>query len=294
MQRKLAALACSMAVLGPSAARCRVVAEEPPPPLTPPVLSAPIDEPPAELPPLTSPLTIPRPENRRNQVLVVPGVTTPRPGRPLTFPGIPRSEAASPAPFEGLPPLVGPAEMAPPARPAETGRALPATPRDPGRRPTGLPPLIESEPTDTIDRRENSGEARERASSEPTIRRGLFGPRDHGAESGVAAGARRPTGLFGRFFPPPAMNRSPSDLRNAVTVEPRTDPASDAALKRRVERQIRETVGDRARSFDVRVMGRDVTIIAHGVRLFQRRAVRSTLENLPALSGYKAFVQLLD
>jgi hypothetical protein len=83
-------------------------------------------------------------------------------------------------------------------------------------------------------------------------------------------------------------------MRDSVAVEPRTDPAADAALKRRIEKQAREAVGGKVGSIDVRVVGREVTILAHGARFWQKRAVRSTLEALPGLSGYKAVVELVD
>ena len=78
-----------------------------------------------------------------------------------------------------------------------------------------------------------------------------------------------------------------------MRVEARSDPAADAALKRRIERQIAQTLGNRVRSYEVRVVGRNVTIRAVPVRFWQRRAVRTTLESLPTLSGYKATV-LID
>jgi hypothetical protein len=43
---------------------------------------------------------------------------------------------------------------------------------------------------------------------------------------------------------------------------------------------------------DVRVVGRSITIQAHGTRLFQRRAVKRALEGLPGLSGYRAAVDV--
>jgi hypothetical protein len=108
---------------------------------------------------------------------------------------------------------------------------------------------------------------------------------------------RRP-GLIGRFLPPVLYQRrrDPADVETheGVTVEPRTDPAADAALKRRIERQAREAVGSKVKSIDVRVVDSEVTILAHGTRLWQRKNVRSELERLPALSGYKAIVELVD
>ena len=99
-------------------------------------------------------------------------------------------------------------------------------------------------------------------------------------------------GLFGRLLPRGGILPPASD--SVIKAEPRTDPAADAAIKRRIERQARDTIGDRARSIDVRVVGRDITIKAHGTRLFQRRTVRHLLEGLPALSGYRSVVEVND
>jgi hypothetical protein len=94
-----------------------------------------------------------------------------------------------------------------------------------------------------------------------------------------------PSFIPGRNVPSP---------RSTITVEPRTDPAADAALKRRLERQVALALGDRARSVEVRVVGRDVTIHAGSVKFWQRRNVRRTLETLPGLKGYHATVEVDD
>ena len=105
---------------------------------------------------------------------------------------------------------------------------------------------------------------------------------------------RRAPGFLGRMIPPIAPYRGGSELRDVVTVEPRTDPAADAAIKRRIERQIQESLGGRLRSAEVRVVGRQVLIRARPARFWQRRAVRSGLEALPGLNGYKVEIQLVD
>jgi hypothetical protein len=92
-------------------------------------------------------------------------------------------------------------------------------------------------------------------------------------------------------MPPPTRSDA---VDGFVKVEPRSDPATDAALKRRVEKQIRDNYGTRLRSFEVRVVGRQVVITARPARFWQRRALRTSLEQLPALQGYKAFVEVLD
>ena len=81
---------------------------------------------------------------------------------------------------------------------------------------------------------------------------------------------------------------------DSISVEPRSDPAADAAFKRRLEVQIRNAVGSRVHSFDVKVVDREVTIQAHGTRFWNRRAVKHTLETLPGLTGYHTTVEVAD
>ena len=105
---------------------------------------------------------------------------------------------------------------------------------------------------------------------------------------------RRPRLLFGRVSPPSvgsnSRSRGGSLPDDAITVEPRSDPAADAAIKRRLEKQAREAVGDRAREIEVRVVDRSITIRAKVDRFWNRRTVRRSLESLPGLSGYKTAV----
>ncbi len=102
--------------------------------------------------------------------------------------------------------------------------------------------------------------------------------------------SRRP-GLFGNRWVNPFATRPAADDSD-IRAEPRSDPAADAALKRRIEKQAATAVGDKVRGVDVRVVGRSITIQAHGSRLFQRRAVKKALEGLPGLSGYRAVVEV--
>jgi hypothetical protein len=104
-------------------------------------------------------------------------------------------------------------------------------------------------------------------------------------------------GLLGRFFQPPEAisghdesRRSPTSARNRD--DSRNEPTSDAAVRRKIERQIRDTLGERVRSIEVRVSGRNVLIVAKASRFWQKRAVRRALETLPALSGYRARIEL--
>jgi hypothetical protein len=106
--------------------------------------------------------------------------------------------------------------------------------------------------------------------------------------------ARRP-GFFGGRVPNPFAPRGMTDdTDSAIRAEPRTDPAADAALKRRIEKQALAAVGDRVRGLDVSVVGRSITIRARGVKFLQRRNVRRALEGLPGLSGYRSVVEVVD
>lgn len=256
-----------------------------PPPLAPPV-GAPAIEPPAEMPPPKEA----KPIDENRPMLVIPGVTTPRPGARPRTPGAPASPARTavpipaPAAASAVPPLLGPAEMprtAPPRRPVGTA--------DNGR--AGLPTTIESVPAP-------AGEGvRERRSAKPsatTVRPLDDDPLDRPAKP-PAPPARRAQGFFGRFLPPQPAQRAPASAsgRENVRVEPRSDPATDSAVKRRIERQLTETLGSRVRAYEVRVVGRNVVIRAVPARFWQRRAVRSSIESLPVLTGFKTTV-LID
>ena len=105
---------------------------------------------------------------------------------------------------------------------------------------------------------------------------------------------QRPLSRFGRFLPSPFSTGRGDNDRSSVTVEPSTDPASEAALKRRIERQIHDSLGDRVHEVEVRVVGPEVTIRAKATRFWQRRTVRRTLETLPGLAGYRHTVEILD
>ncbi len=82
------------------------------------------------------------------------------------------------------------------------------------------------------------------------------------------------------------------EVENSVVIEPKSDPAADGTLKRRLERQIRESLGDRIRSLEVLVVDRRVVIQAKTTRFWQRRAVRKSIEGLPDLVGYRATIHV--
>ena len=51
-------------------------------------------------------------------------------------------------------------------------------------------------------------------------------------------------------------------------------------------------LGDRLRSVEDRVTGRNVLIAAKPSRFWQKRGIRRTLESLPALDGYRARIDV--
>jgi hypothetical protein len=76
--------------------------------------------------------------------------------------------------------------------------------------------------------------------------------------------------------------------------DPRPGPETDAAVKRKIEKEIRDSLGDRVRSVEVRVSGRNVLVVAKATRFWQKRPVRRSLETLPILTGYRARIELED
>ena len=111
---------------------------------------------------------------------------------------------------------------------------------------------------------------------------------------------RRGNGILGRFFgPPPPPLPSPRETPRADS-KTRTDAESESGLdpdviaRRRIERQIRATLGDKVRSFEVRMTGRNVVVVAQPSHFWLRRSVRRSLETLPALQGYRARIEIKD
>jgi hypothetical protein len=84
------------------------------------------------------------------------------------------------------------------------------------------------------------------------------------------------------------------DPAKSIKVAPRSDPDAEAAIRRRVEKQIQQSLGDRVRSVEVRVSGRTVYLRAQVAWFWQRRAVRRSLETMPLPAGYQAKVESVD
>jgi len=305
--------ACLVMAVGPGPAR----GDDPPPltpPAEPPALEAPASSPspvPSPSPPVAAPAPAARPAAPARvdrPMLALPGVTIPS-GRALP-PSAPLPPSLAPSPDGGLPSLGmpsprettgAPPPSALPALPSSRfrGRVIESTPGDgmlppidvpaPGasarRSGTIAPPpgprrLGDPIPLDELDEREMKGldedVAKEKLRDLPTTL------------------PRRPSFFGGRWTNPFAPRGLMNDSDSAIRAEPRSDPAADALLKRRIEKQANAAVGDKVRGVEVRVVGRSITIQARGVKFLQRRAVRRSLETLPGLSGYRSVVELVD
>lgn len=127
-------------------------------------------------------------------------------------------------------------------------------------------------------------------------------PRDVRDSAGATPAPKRR--LFGLLPPSPAATRSYTaqrpvpgrELASTPESTNRDDPeaAAQEALRRRIEKQARLYAGDRARSVEVHLDKKQATVRASGVRFYQKKAVRRSLETLPALSGLHATIEVLD
>ncbi|MDX2036820.1 MAG: hypothetical protein SFX72_09220 [Isosphaeraceae bacterium] len=258
-----------------------------------PPLVAPESPPPREAPAAAPPTAPPATRDRsgslgdddRRPVLALPGLNAPR-SRPSGAPSAPPS--LSPDQTDALPPLISP--IAPSSNSGSS--EPPAMEPLPSRR--FRPGIVESVPRSA-----------ETSTSTPAPRRTPV------PEAGVVRPPVRPESIRDRFGPraydeatnnrsrilnllaPPRGPGTPMP-ESSISTEPRADPAADAALKRRVEKQAQQAVAGRAREVEVRVVGRIVTIQAKGVRFLQKRAVRKSLESLPILDGYRTVIDVRD
>lgn len=244
--------------------------------------------PPNEMPVVPKPAT-PAPASSTPKPLV----STPRPSATLTLPGLttptPRPSPPVDAPRSGPGSSPGELSLDAPVEMKPLPDALPTNPvGSPSR--SNLPLILESSPMD------------EPAPSSGSTKPSPSQPRKPApAPQPVPAPARRPR-LFG-FLAGPTRPTTTTPAPSSRTVTPgrsvaadgfREDPASESALKRRIERQARDAVGNRARSVEVRVEGKEAVVHVSGVKFYQKRAVRKQLEAIPALAGLRSTIEVAD
>lgn len=310
---------------------------EPPRTGTSPPAAAETSRKPASVKPAPPPAVRPapaRPESR--PMLAIPGVTAPssRPPAPLWPPvgGPITSGGSSPSTsLDALPlpsgfrparsgsgssgfPLAGPSPPSPDALPLPLDRPAAGMPSDrrvisrPGS--TGANPPGESipltiEPLDEEPPRARGSTGRPATPRTTNGRPSGAGPssrtRDDDEPIGAGPAPRRPPGILGRLFAPPAPLPPPRESsrvdersRTKKDTEADADLDPDVVARRRIERQIRATLGDKVRSFDVSVTGRNVVISAQPSRFWLRRSVRRSLETLPGLQGYRARIDVSE
>ncbi len=242
-------------------------------------------------------------------MLVIPGVTSPvkrpattakqaspQPSRPTAAAGATRRETG--------PAVAGPSDVGSPFRPG-TGQPTGRTQGDPLQQPIPmtLEPLddeLESRPkTKTSTLPQGAADRSRAGGSRPAPKSRTVTPGDDSAASADRPAPKRLPGILGRLFqplpPPPVRAQARSSASPAQKkADTSNEPVTDASVKRKIEKQIRETLGDRVRSVEVRVSGRNVLIVGQATRFWQKRAVRRSLETLSALDGYRARIELDD
>ena len=237
---------------------------------------------------------------RARPVLAIPGVTAPsqRSG-PASRPKIPQPSRPStsniPAPGAGAPSLASPGALGSPFS-SDRGTPVRSAPVEPSRDSIELT-LEPLDPDPALDQK-HPGSTSPRGTS---VRAPVSTPAEERerASSGSRTAPWRMPGMLGRVLgqPPPRRPRDPSRSREAA-LEPgakdRSEPETDAVVKRRIEQQVESTLGDRVQSVEVRVSGRNVLIVARATRFWQKRGIRRALESLPALTGFRARIDLDD
>ncbi len=298
-----------------------------PPPLEPPDL-----EPPRTSAPQPQPASPPKPTNPKPATppTARPAATNPKPV--LSPPQGPERAAATVRPESG-PMLAIPGITAPTARPQPLTRlpaaapppvgispfsslldeplGFPGTPTGPPARSAGIPPLealpgpssrdpipMTIEPL--LDDPSTVGTPLKPPAQRPLPRvtpgTATPGSRDDDDLKRPAPkpAPRRMPGVLGRLFAPP----TPEPSRNVSRANPRpeieSETSSELVAKRRIEREIRDTLGDRVRYVDVRITGRNAVVTAQPSRFWLRRSVRHSLETLSSLEGYRARIEIKD
>jgi hypothetical protein len=284
MSRRVMIMVSLWVVLGGA---CLALAQDAPP------LEPPATDPPQPAVSAPKPVSVP-PASARSEVrplLVIPGVTAPAQRGGLA----PKSKTAQPSG------AAIPSDRGSPARPLSGSRveSVPA-PTSRSKIPLTLEP-IDDEPA-VSPKNPMSSTSRGSLDWPPGVPLAHERPPDATPSDRPSAPRSAPSrglGLFGRFLAPTTSNPPKTESRNPqsttrVNVDPRPDPTADAATKQKLEREIRDSLGDRLRSVEVRVSGRNVLIVARASRFWQKRTVRRSLETLPGLTGLRARVDIIE
>ena len=268
-------------LVGAGLAHSQARAQDQPPPLEPPALVPPATKPSSArtTAPAASASRVPpaRPVENHS-LLVIPGVTAPAPSRPGVRLIAPRTSATNAKALPGLP-----AAAPLGTKPARTAQTLPRpTPGPPASIPLSLEAIPDDPPAEL-------GSERSSGSVSSTSPRGAPAP-----VTSRPAPPGNTSSILGRFLGPSNVNEDLASGRGAVSAEPHSDPAADAALKRRIQKQVERTLGDHVRSVEVRISGRTVVFRARASRFWYRRGVRRTLESMPLPAGYRARVEAVE
>jgi len=254
------------------------------------LLLPPASAPAAESPPKresAAPGVAPTGSGDRTSVLAIPGLIPSSRPRTRVVPGTPEGTGRSTT--GELPPLLGPSEM--PAAVRDQNR--PARNAAGGQ---GESLVLESVPRSEMEDLSSNRATPARRSVAPSSAPSAAPTAPKTASTKPKAEPpppRRAPGLFGRMLPAPyRAPRSAAESDSPIKVEPSTDPASDAANKRRIEHQIRRLYGDKLGSVEVRVVGRDVTIRGRATRFWQRRGLKRALESMSSLSGMRPTIEV--
>ena len=149
-------------------------------------------------------------------------------------------------------------------------------------------------PLPAISTRSSSTSARRSEPASPSAR--------EGARTVSPTSRRRFFGLFPGpvpASPQPSPDRTPPAGTATGDGKASIDHLSPAAiaesrLKQRIEKQARDVVGDRARTIEVKVAGKSASVHVRGVKFYQKRGVRRTLEAIPALTGLRSTIEVSD
>ncbi len=271
---------------------------------------------PAPKAPAPARATIPAPTPESRPVLAIPGLTMPSTRSPIA--SYPPSAAPSPtsvplaAPIDSGParyttpyssspvtdraPSFGRGSMnsAPAARSLASGNSGTVNSGVRDSIPLGIEPIADDPPANQpATNRPNASPAT--SGSRPPIR-STPGPLTNDYTGGSAL-IRRNLGRVRSYLTQTPENSGPprpDGLIGPKFAAKLAEPEPDAVVKKRVEKQLRETLGDRVKSLEVRVSGRNVLVAAKPAWFWQRRGVKRSIESLPALEGYRVRVDLDD